>query len=323
MDGSCNGLQHYAALGRDEWGAKAVNLSPSDRPQDVYSIVLGSVKEKVEKQAGALEEEEEKAELSEASSEGSGANMSTKQKARRLIELGVLQRKVVKQTIMTICYGVTTVGARQQVLGQLEDMAGDKLEQEELKVLATYLSKLVLKSIDEVFERAMQIKTWFDQVSRILNGLERPTNWVSPIGLACVQPYKKARKVQVVTKRQRVTLMDDDGPKVDKIKQKMGFPPNFVHSLDATHMMLVAESCQREGITFAGVHDSFWTHASDAHKLNPIIREAFVDLHGRPLLEELYTDMHLHLGGQAELPPLPKQGSLDLSLVRESTYIFN
>lgn len=36
QDGSCNGLQHYAALARDEEGGRAVNLLPSDAPQDVY-----------------------------------------------------------------------------------------------------------------------------------------------------------------------------------------------------------------------------------------------------------------------------------------------
>ncbi|XP_066889378.1 DNA-directed RNA polymerase, mitochondrial isoform X10 [Kogia breviceps] len=39
QDGSCNGLQHYAALGRDGAGAASVNLLPSDLPQDVYSEV--------------------------------------------------------------------------------------------------------------------------------------------------------------------------------------------------------------------------------------------------------------------------------------------
>ena len=43
MDGSCNGLQHYAALGRDVEGAFQVNVSPSDRPQDVYSAVCDIV----------------------------------------------------------------------------------------------------------------------------------------------------------------------------------------------------------------------------------------------------------------------------------------
>lgn len=46
QDGSCNGLQHYAALGRDKEGAISVNLHPSERPQDVYTSVL----ELVEKQ---------------------------------------------------------------------------------------------------------------------------------------------------------------------------------------------------------------------------------------------------------------------------------
>jgi DNA-directed RNA polymerase len=39
QDGSCNGLQHYAALGRDEYGGKQVNVLPSDRPEDVYAEV--------------------------------------------------------------------------------------------------------------------------------------------------------------------------------------------------------------------------------------------------------------------------------------------
>lgn len=43
QDGSCNGLQHYAALGRDSIGAASVNLLPSDVPQDVYSGVAAQV----------------------------------------------------------------------------------------------------------------------------------------------------------------------------------------------------------------------------------------------------------------------------------------
>jgi len=44
QDGSCNGLQHYAALGKDFAGAVSVNLTPSDIPQDVYSCVAAMVK---------------------------------------------------------------------------------------------------------------------------------------------------------------------------------------------------------------------------------------------------------------------------------------
>ena len=37
QDGSCNGLQHYAAMGRDQLGGEAVNLTPSDKPRDTYT----------------------------------------------------------------------------------------------------------------------------------------------------------------------------------------------------------------------------------------------------------------------------------------------
>ena len=43
QDGSCNGLQHYAALGRDMEGAYQVNLGPTERPGDVYTHVAKMV----------------------------------------------------------------------------------------------------------------------------------------------------------------------------------------------------------------------------------------------------------------------------------------
>jgi Autographiviridae RNA polymerase len=39
MDGSCNGLQHFAALTRDQKLAQSVNLAPSTTPKDVYGEV--------------------------------------------------------------------------------------------------------------------------------------------------------------------------------------------------------------------------------------------------------------------------------------------
>lgn len=47
QDGTCNGLQHYAALGGDIEGANQVNLNPSDRPQDVYTFVSKLVQNRV------------------------------------------------------------------------------------------------------------------------------------------------------------------------------------------------------------------------------------------------------------------------------------
>ncbi|KAJ2547288.1 DNA-directed RNA polymerase, partial [Coemansia sp. RSA 1933] len=76
QDGTCNGLQHYAAMGRDIKGAKEVNLYPSDRPQDVYSGILNVVIRRID-------EDIEKG----------------VEHARKL--QNHLTRKVVKQTVMT------------------------------------------------------------------------------------------------------------------------------------------------------------------------------------------------------------------------------
>jgi DNA-directed RNA polymerase, mitochondrial len=47
VDGSCNGMQHYAAIGRDELAAYNVNLVDKIQPSDVYTSILNLVKEKV------------------------------------------------------------------------------------------------------------------------------------------------------------------------------------------------------------------------------------------------------------------------------------
>lgn len=51
QDGTCNGLQHYAALGGDLKGAHQVNLDIGDRPSDVYSGVAAMANEVIDREA--------------------------------------------------------------------------------------------------------------------------------------------------------------------------------------------------------------------------------------------------------------------------------
>lgn len=41
-------------------------------------------------------------------------------------------------------------------------------------------------------------------------------------------------------------------------------------------MMFTALACRDENITFAAVHDSYWTHACDVDRMGEILREQFV-----------------------------------------------
>lgn len=116
QDGTCNGMQHYAALGGDVRGAKAVNLENGDRPADIYTGVADIVNKVIEedKKAG---------------------------KPVALMIPGPIGRKIVKQTVMTTVYGVTFIGARDQIGRQLVNR-GD-FAPEHIFVVSAYLAKTV------------------------------------------------------------------------------------------------------------------------------------------------------------------------------------
>lgn len=54
------------------------------------------------------------------------------------------------------------------------------------------------------------------------------------------------------------------------MKQKNAFPPNFIHSLDSSHMMLTSLHCERAGVVFVSVHDCYWTHPSTVPLMNKV-----------------------------------------------------
>jgi DNA-directed RNA polymerase, mitochondrial len=120
QDGSCNGLQHYAALGRDLSGGSAVNLTPEDRPQDVYTEVLKRVLIRIDEDASYESEEQE---TSVAAGDLSESKALLKEKNKRFAQLvqGKVDRKVIKQTVMTSVYGVTPIGARDQIHSKLTE----------------------------------------------------------------------------------------------------------------------------------------------------------------------------------------------------------
>ncbi|EMG46746.1 RPO41 DNA-directed RNA polymerase [Candida maltosa Xu316] len=276
QDGTCNGLQHYAALGGDIEGANQVNLNPADKPQDVYTYVAGLVEKRVRADAEA------------------GNEM-----AKFLQDK--IKRKVVKQTVMTNVYGVTFVGAIQQIKKQVSQHFGDN-DNEHL--YAKYLASQVFASIRELFENAHLIQDWLAEAAKRITksvaldfGDSKDSEhelhsssviWTTPLGLPCVQPYRVHKQTAVKTSVQDIFISIPSGTSaVDSRKQQAGFPPNFIHSLDATHMLMTAAKCGEATLNFASVHDSYWTHAADVPVMNRLIREEFVRLHTTNLVQIL------------------------------------
>ena len=91
QDGTCNGLQHYAAMGRDLEGGRQVNLTNNEKPSDIYTFVANLVEEKILNDLNRDDCPQESREL-----------------AKKLT--GKIRRKIVKQPVMTTVYGVTFLG---------------------------------------------------------------------------------------------------------------------------------------------------------------------------------------------------------------------
>lgn len=301
QDGSCNGLQHYAALGRDKLGAAAVNLVAGEKPADVYSGIAARVLDIMKRDA-----QRDPAEFPDA--------------VRARVLVNQVDRKLVKQTVMTSVYGVTYIGARDQIKRRLKER-GAIADDSELFGAACYASKVTLTALGEMFEAARSIMTWLGECAKIIASENEPVRWTTPLGLPVVQPYRKIGRHFIKTSLQILTLQRET-EKVMVKRQRTAFPPNFIHSLDGSHMMMTAVACRRAGLNFAGVHDSYWTHACDVDKLNRILREKFVELYETPILEKLLESFQISYPALS-FPPLPERGDFDLRDVLESPYFFN
>ncbi|EGR33869.1 hypothetical protein IMG5_034000 [Ichthyophthirius multifiliis] len=290
MDGSCNGLQHYAAIGRDKYGAEQVNLRDSIKPGDLYSHVASMVEQKID--------EDCKNELSE--------NYEIAKKLQ-----GQIKRKIVKQTVMTSVYGVTFVGARQQILRQLKDR--DFMNEEDNYKASYYLATVTLLQIKNLFTQAHYIKKWLISCAALISATGNPVSWITDMGLPVVQPYRNQSTLNVInTVIQKITIeANHDELPINKQKQRSAFPPNYIHSLDSTHLMYTAIECNKLGIYFAAVHDSYWTHAADVEILHDVLRKQFVKLHSQPLLEDLRNSFQRRFP-TIDFPEIPKRGELNL-----------
>jgi len=301
QDGSCNGLQHYAALGRDKLGAAAVNLVTGEKPADVYSGIATRVLDIMRRDA-----------------EKDPTTDPNALRARLLINQ--VDRKLVKQTVMTSVYGVTYTGARDQIRRRLKERCAIE-DDSELFAASCYAAKTTLIALGEMFEAARSIMSWLGDCAKIISLENQPVRWTTPLGLPVVQPYRKLGRHLIKTSLQVLTLQRETDKVMGK-RQRTAFPPNFVHSLDGSHMMMTAVACKEAGLNFAGVHDSFWTHACDVDKMNTILREKFVELYEAPILEDLLESFQKSFP-TLNFPPLPERGDFDLREVLTSPYFFN
>lgn len=328
MDGTCNGLQIYSLLLRDEEGGKATNIIPSSVPSDIYGVVASKVVEKLKL----------KIQAGQKRFSSTGALLyDEKIIAPALIDLGI-DRSCTKRQVMTVPYAATFESCKQYTYEWLREAAAKHKDNvineiypdsKSLFYPALFLAETIWQAVGETVIKAYEGMGYLQSIASIIAKDSLPIYWTSPVGFKVMQAYKEEKSIEVKTRLggKLKVFVNDELPKISSKKQRMGIAPNFIHSLDAAAMMKTVDKASRQGIThFAMIHDSYGTHAADSTKLASILREAFVEMFSSDVLET-WTNEVLEIVPESKrnkmkLPQAVEYGSLNLTDLLESEYFF-
>ncbi len=334
-DGSCNGIQHFSAMLRDPVGARAVNVTPSEKPHDLYQKVADRVMKNLTRDAipsTSTTGQRISSKLCEHSGDNSNAEL-----ASRWLKSGLVTRKLCKRPTMTFGYGSKQFGFAYQIRKDLctldtdgaflDETRGDDEVIDRTFVASTYLAGFIWDSLSDVVVAAYDAMAWMQDAGRVVLRRERkPLEWTAPTGFVVRQNYFKWEGKQITTVLngrvcRPVAYSETDDVAV--VKQVNAISPNFVHSLDAAALVRTISSAFKAGITaFAMVHDSYATVPADAVELGDWTREEFARMYEEnDVIKLLHAELLVQADG-FEIPDPPRPGDLDLSLVRDSDYFF-
>tara|TARA_R100000664_G_C2758374_1_gene147177 strand:- start:251 stop:2686 length:2436 start_codon:yes stop_codon:yes gene_type:complete len=299
LDGSCNGSQHWSAIMRDPKLAEQVNVSPNEVPGDLYQLV---------------------------------ANVATdycKEGETKWQEIFYehweqqVPRKVVKRSTMCDAYGITDHGIRRYCreeghLNWIENPTDKTQAVNELAVI-------IRSSLDGALKSANEGKVFLQDLTELCASHGKHASWYTPTGFKVINRYTQERVKVLDThlyrnSRLQLSIVEDTkNPSVALAIQAI--PPNYIHSIDAAHMMLTILRMYKQGIcSYSMIHDSFGCHCSYVPLMREALTETFYEIHKEPLLRKFKEDIENVVGPIGRL--VPEQGDFNIEDVRESLYLF-
>ena len=338
MDGTCNGLQNFSAMLLDEVGGAAVNLVPSDKPSDIYNSVAKIVAEMV---AADIHSDDP---ITVKGHDDDGKEVETMLCTKGELAQGwhgQVNRSVCKRPVMTLAYGAKKFGFS----GQVEEDTLKPWRQNNPETYpfirkedgkkdydygfkaSIYLAGLIWEAVGQVVVAARAAMDWLQGMAQAVSKENLPINWTTPTGLLVQQAYRVPvlKRIDTTFNSTRIRLtvnLDQDAGKIDSRRQAAGISPNWVHSLDASHLARTIERAHQAGIrNFSMIHDSYGTHAANTGALALFLREEFVRMYSEmDVLDQFRSDLQVQTG--TSLPATPAKGKLDLEQVLESAFFF-
>ena len=303
IDGSNNGWQHLAAISKDAQAGKLVSLIDTEIQSDFYV--------KVAKELYNVVQEEENERLT---------------KLLKDMPMRDIRKGIAKRAAMTRAY---SCGAKRMSVSMYADCYKEGYTEKYgiTMIDCIALSTSIIKAIDRVCPGPLATMAYLQEAAvhqvnyrKEIDDRNVHLQWWTPSGFLVI--YQRNRQ-EAIKHRGRIagkqikhvgrvdTHIADIGAYIS------GISPNFIHSQDAAHLMLVASKW--EG-SFGAVHDSFSTHACDIERLSNVVRNYFVRLYDyknfyNEIKEALLTEPE---GFETEVP----LGSLDVNDVYNSKYFF-
>jgi DNA-directed RNA polymerase len=329
QDGSCSGLQHYAAMLRDAIGGRAVNLVPDIKPNDIYGQVADLTTRDLEDIALTGETEELR-----ITAEG------------LLVIKGGISRGLTKPPVMTRTYGSTQIRCLKTTSDYFADLQDDenkeaKAEKREpikvhpfagfnepgipLRDAEKLCSKSIWSALKRTVTSAASGMKFIQDVAVTMSKAGSHLEWETPTGFIVEQRELESKSRRIKTQLLGSTRFSiaEETSKFNDNKMKSSSAPNFVHSMDSSHLILAVEAFLDAGFTgISVIHDDFGTHACDTDELRDLLRGTFVSMYEEHDVLREFLEYNEALLLEVLEIELPERGDLDLQETLHSEYAF-
>ena len=297
QDSVCSGLQHISGVLGEENMAREVKLIDPNKREDQYQFMA------------------------------------------QIVNVGshfIVNREIIKKSIMTIPYSVTLYGVVEQLINSAERIeiginnyaykfpTGMIQSKKDIYELGNRIIQKFNAYFPNISNYFRYMKEWSD----IFTSQNMSIDWHPTLDVLIKQQYsnKIKKRVSLMHNGKRIQLIYyiPNIKSMDKLKNRNAISPNFIHSLDASLMRYYIVN---SSFPIACIHDSFGSPQNNYLDVVNIVKDGFIDIYCRNNMLEI-LDMNfrnkigafnidnnivLYKGKEIELPILPNINMLNRS----------
>lgn len=293
MDATCSGLQHFSALLRDPVGGKYVNLLTTSKDKvksDIYGYVAGISTQHMQLDGGQFAE---------------------------FWTANGIPRSLAKKPVMTYVYSAVMSSTAEWIEDEVHRTTGWP-EWIDPGAASRYAAKYLFTGIEATVPAACALMRWMKAATAEC-AKRGPMLWFTPTGFPVWHDYRECddHRVRVQSCGAMRCTIREYSDTIDKIRSKNAVSPNFVHSLDGSHVTGTVLRMKALGLSMVAIHDSFGTHPCDVGAMHSEIRTAFVDMYKD---NSILGNFIWSLGVPCEQP---MRGTMQIEAVHESWAFFS